>query len=301
MTSTAAADAATPNRAVSVLVWVLKTVALWIGAIAGCMAAGLVVTINLPPPLADGPLTSAEAMLAVNGLVALSLSLVATIARVRGWRLAVLLFVSYFVISSAMMQLETLWFNESLKLPLAEIGHLVVASAVMAGVTALVGALLFHPAAGEPAPVPAAVGRRIAIMAVIYVVLYYGAGTFIAWQSAAVRAYYENGIHIAFVPTVLFQVLRGSLWAIVALFIVSRLSGSLARRAAVMGLLFSVMTAAQLLYPTSFFPWAVRVAHLMEVGASEFAYGVIATFVLLAGAAKRPLENSIWRRLAAQA
>jgi hypothetical protein len=283
------------------LVWLVKTAALWIGAVAGCIAAGLVVHINLPPPLADGPLTSAEAMLVVNGLVALSLSLVATIARVRGVRLAVLLFVSYFVIASAMMQIETLWFNESLKLPLVEIGHLVIASAVMAAVTAIIGALLFHPAAVEASPVPATIGRRIAIMAVVYVVLYYGAGSLIAWQSAAVRAYYENGIHIAFLPTVLFQIFRGTLWAIIALFIGSRLSGSLARRAGVMGLLFAVMTAAQLLYPTSFFPWPVRAAHLMEVGASEFAYGVIATFVLLAGAAKRPLENSIWRRIAGQA
>jgi hypothetical protein len=150
-------------------------------------------------------------------------------------------------------------------------------------------------------PVPSTLTRRIAIMALLYVVIYYTAGATIAWQSAAVRAYYENGIHIQFVPTVLFQIFRGTLWAIIALFIVTRVSGSLLQRALVMGVLFSVMTAGQLLYPTSFFPWPVRAAHLLEVGASEFVYGILVTLILLAGAAKRPLGASIWRAIAGQA
>jgi hypothetical protein len=199
------------------------------------------------------------------------------------------------------MQLETLWFNESLKLPLPVIGELVANAAIAAAAAAVAGALLFRPAATPALPVPATLTRRIAYMALIYVVLYYGAGFFIAWQSAAVRAYYENGIHIAFLPTVAFQIFRGTLWAIIALTIVSRTTGCLAMRALVMGVLFAVMTAAQLLYPTYFFPWPVRAAHLVEVGTSEFVYGVVATLVLLSGAAKRPLTKSIWRVVAGQA
>jgi hypothetical protein len=237
----------------------------------------------------------------VNGLTAVTLATIAATARVRGWRLFVLLFAAYFLISSAMMQLETLWFNDSLKLPLKAVGQITATSAVAALVTALAGGLLFWPKASVADPVPASLTWRIALMAVIYVVLYYGAGFLIAWQSAAVRAYYSNGVNIPFVPTVLFQILRGTLWAIIALFIVTRLKGSLMRRALVMGLLFSVMAAAQLLYPTSFFPWAVRAAHLVEVGISEFVYGVVVTLVLLAGAAKRPLTGGIWRSLAGQA
>jgi hypothetical protein len=299
--SVVAAEAAPRGTGFVVPLWILKTIALWIAANVGCVAAGMAIHVDLPPPLVDGPLTSAQALLVVNGLIAFSLALVASTARIRGVKLGLLLFFAYFAIASAMMQIETLWFNESLKLPLPVIGQLVGMSAIQAAVIALAGALLFHPQAQDAAPVPAGLTRRIAVMALVYVVLYYGAGALIAWQSAAVRAYYENGIHIPFVPTVLFQIVRGTLWAIIALVIVSRLTGSLARRAVVMGVMFSVLTAAQLLYPTSFFPWPVRAAHLMEVGSSEFVYGIVVTLVLLAGAAKHPLQNSIWRRLAGQA
>lgn len=289
------------NPAVSATLWLLKTAALWIAAVIGCVAAGMLVKIDLPPPLADGPLTPGQALLVVNGLIAVALSGVAATARVRGWKLAVLLFIAYFVIGSAMMQIETLWFNDSLKLPLKVIGEIMTMSAIAAAITAIAGALLFRVTPAAALPVPATLTRRIAIMALLYVVIYYTAGATIAWQSAAVRAYYANGIHIQFVPTVLFQIFRGTLWAIIALFIVTRLQGSLARRALVMGVLFSVMTAGQLLYPTSFFPWAVRAAHLAEVGSSEFVYGVVVTLILLVGAAKRPLGDSIWRAIAGQA
>ena len=85
----------------------------------------------------------------------------------------------------------------------------------------------------------------------------------------------------------------------VAIFIVTRLRGSLLRRALVTAVLFFSLTALQLLYPTPFFPWAVRAAHLSEVGSSEFLYGIISTLVLLGGAAKHPLTTpSRWRLIA---
>lgn len=303
MSTIVTADAANTNQtpSPSLIGWIFRTLALWVACLAGVMAAGAVVPMHLPPPLVDGPLTGPQAFLVVNGLFAVTMALVAENARVRGWRLAVLLFVAYFGISSAMMQLETLWFNESLKLPLLEILHITLVSAICGAVAAIAGALLFRGPTAEAARVPATLTRRIALMAVLYVILYYGAGACIAWQFAAVRAYYENGIHIQFVPTVGFQVFRGTLWAMIALYIVTRLKGCLPNRALVMGVLFSVMTAAQLLYPTSFFPWPVRMAHLLEVGSSEFVYGVLVTLVLLAGAAKRPLHGGIWRGLAGQA
>jgi hypothetical protein len=297
-----AMPAARRNPAVATLLWVLKTAALWFIILVAGAVAGTLVPVHLPPPIADGPLTVMQAFLAVNGLIAVALALVASIARVRGWKLAMLLFIAYFMIGVGMMQIETLWFNDSLKLPLEAIAALVAEGAIVAAIASIAAALLFWPERAEAQPVPANLTKRIAIMAIAYVFIYYSFGAVLAWSSPAVRAYYENGIHIAFVPTVLFQVFRGTLWAIIALFIVSRLNGSLARRALVMGVLFSVLTAAQLLYPTPFFPWAVRAAHLAEVGSSEFVYGVLATLVLVAGASKRPLApSSLWRLVAGPA
>ncbi len=286
----------------SLLLWVVKVALLWVALVAGAMIAGRLVPIHMPPAISDGPVTVMQAFAIVNGVIAVALGLVAGTSRVRGWHMVSLIFVAYFVIGSAMMQIETWWFNDSLKLPLNAIGSMVVDAAIVGLLVGSAAALLFRSTPEAVQPVPANLALRLAAMAGIYVVLYYGAGMFIAWQSAAVRAYYENGIHIQFVPTVCFQIFRGTLWALIALFVVTRLKGSLVSRALVMAVLFFSLTAVQLLYPTPFFPWAVRAAHLAEVGISEFVYGIVSTLVLLGGAAKHPLSApSRWRLIAGQA
>ncbi len=298
--ATAAVEIARPVA--SLLLWTLKTAVLWFVLMAGMIAAGMLVPVNMPPARPDGPLTGLQAFLIVNAAIAVALGLVAGRARIRGWRMVPLIFVAYFVIGSAMMQIETLWFNDSLKLPLEAIGAMVADGAIVGLLAGIAAALLFWAKPEAAAPVPATLALRVGAMALIYVVLYYGAGSLIAWQSAAVRAYYENGIHFQLVPTVCFQIFRGTLWALIALFILTRLKGSLVSRALVMAVLFFSLTAVQLLYPTPFFPWAVRAAHLAEVGSSEFLYGIISTLVLLGGAAKHPLTApSLWCLIAGKA
>lgn len=280
-------------------IWIIKTVALWFVVLVGSVAAGKLVPIELPPPQPDGPLSVAQAFLFVSGCIAVALSLVAANARVRGWRLMLMIFVAYFAIGSAMMQIETLWFNDSLKLPFAAVMQLVADGAIIAAITGVAAGLLFRQGPVPAAPLPANLSRRVAALALIYVVLYYGAGTFIAWQSEAVRTYYENGIHIQLLPTVAFQIFRGTLWALISVFLVTRLKGSLVRKAFIMAFLFFALTALQLLYPTPFFPWAVRSAHLVEVGTSEFIYGIVATLVLLGGARRNAISStSAWRAVA---
>lgn len=285
--------------AIGLLLWTLKTTALWLVLLIGSAVAGKLVAVQMAVPPQDGPLTTMQAFLLVNGLMAISLALVAGKARVGGWRLALVLFVGQFVIGSAMMQIETVYFNDSIHMPMVVIGQLVAQAAIVAVIVGIAGALLFRTADEDAAAAPSGLALRIGAMALTYVVLYYAAGFFIAWQSEAVRAYYGNGIHIALLPTIAFQIFRGTLWAVIALFIVTRLKGSLLQRALIMGTLFAVMTSAQLLYPNPLLPWTVRQAHLLEVGSSEFAYGIIVTFVLLAGAARRQLVNASSLRLAA--
>jgi len=99
---------------------------------------------------------------------------------------------------------------------------------------------------------------------------------------------------------VAFQIFRGTLWALISLYIVTRIDGSLACRAGIMAVLFAALTAPQLLYPNPLVPWAVRQVHLVEVGSSEFVYGILATLILLAGAARNRLAStSAWRFIAA--
>jgi len=234
----------------------------------------------------------------VNGIWAAAIALLAQRTRLRGVRLALLVFLAFYGATTVMMVLEELYFNASLHMTTAQIFGLAGQFGIEALLVAGAAALLFRPAGGEAAPLPSRLTGRVMLLAGLYVLLYYAAGEYIAWQSASLRAFYQNGAHIEPVSVLALQVLRGLLWALLSLYVVSRLRGSLWSRAVVMAILLAAFTDAQLLFPNPFVPWAVRSVHLIEVGVSEFVYGLVATLVLLGGAARRPLAASAWRLIA---
>lgn len=282
--------------------WVLKTVAIWIVMIVASAIAAKLVGFTPGPPIRDpGPLSVENAAFLLTFIEALVVAMLAANARVSSLRLGGLIFAALFGIQTAMMQIETLYFNDSLHLPLIEIGMVTAQAAIVAAAVSLIAALLFRSSVPGKSRMPSNLAIRVAALAVIYVVLYFTAGGLIAWQSAAVRAFYNNGANIPMLPLAGLQIVRGTLWALISIYIVSRLKGSMGKRAAIMAVMFAVFTAAQLLYPNPYMPWAVRQYHLLEVGSSEFVYGIVATLVLLGGAARRPLsESSSWRLIAAR-
>ncbi len=292
-----------PGRrpAVAFVLWVLKALAMWIVLLASAVLAAKLTAVSMPPTPEDGPLSPFAAFLVVNAMVAATLALIAARARVSGLRLALLLFVVFYASASAMMLIEALYFNDSLRMPMNAIIATGEQELIIALFAAAAGALLFRPRKEDVSAVPSNLTVRVVLLAVIYIVLYFTAGFFIAWQSEAVRTYYST-MEIPLASTVALQFVRGILWALISLYVVTHLKGSLASRAAIMAIAFGVLTAAQLLYPNPFMPGPVRMAHLIEVGSSEFVYGIVATLVLLAGAARHPLaDNSAWRLIAGRA
>ena len=125
---------------------------------------------------------------------------------------------------------------------------------------------------------------RVAVLAIVYVVLYFTFGHFIAWQSPAVREYYGGGDAGGFFvqmrstlgarPWLLpFQILRGLMWILLALPAIRMLRGQKWETALAVGLLFSVVMNAQLLLPNPFMPEEVRMMHLVETATSNFIFG----------------------------
>jgi hypothetical protein len=280
--------------------WALKAAALWIVLIGSGAVVTQVIGHMPTVPDRDGPLSSLQAMFAVNGAIAIALAMLAARARVKGIGLAVLLFVTLFSLQSGMMIVDGLWFNDSLQMPLEDFVAWGEQALIVSTVVGCVAALMFHPASEAAAAVPSNIFWRVVWLSAIYVFLYFAAGSF-AWQSEALRAYYAN-MHISLGPTVALQFGRGILWAIISLFIVTRIKGSLTSRAVLMGVLFCVLTAGQLLYSNSVMPWSIRQVHLLEVGTSELIYGVVATYVLLARASRKPLAaTSPWRLIVGKA
>jgi hypothetical protein len=258
----------------------LKALALFIVAILASAAASRLAGFRAGPPAEDGPLSVETALLVVNGLSTAALLGIIAFSRVRGLALVLVLFVALFAIQTGMMQIETIAFNASVGMPLPDILRLLVSAAIAAAIISAAAALLFHPAAEGPAAAPPMLGWRLAAAALLYVIAYFAAGQFIAWQFEAVRAYYAAAELPSFGILILLQLFRGLLWALIALFIVLRLRGSLIVRIVLLAAIFAVLAAAPLLYPNPYMPWGVRLGHLMEIGTSEAVWGALAAWIL---------------------
>jgi hypothetical protein len=132
---------------------------------------------------------------------------------------------------------------------------------------------------------------KLAVIAVLYVVLYFTFGYFIAWRDPVVRAYYRGTdegdffthFHIVVRDTpwlVPFQILRGLLWVGFALPVVRMMKGRWPETALAIALLFSVVMNSQLLLPNPFMPEPVRMTHLIETASSNFIFGAIVGWLL---------------------
>jgi hypothetical protein len=152
---------------------------------------------------------------------------------------------------------------------------------------------------------------KLAVLAVLYLVLYWGAGYFIAWQNPELRAFYgqpgEVAPFLANIGQTLredtwlfpFQVLRSQLWVLCALPIIRGSRVNPWWTALLVGLLFSVPQNLGHILANPLIPIAsVRLSHLIETASSTFIYGALIVWLLhrehrsladlLGGAPRRP-------------
>lgn len=262
--------------------FILKAGVIWvtllITSILGAMSLGL----GGEAVADDGPFRGDQAFLIVNGLHALVLSAIAVRANLAGWKLGVLLGVTLFLAQSFLLVIEALYFAGSVNAPMKELRDGSVLT-LMGAIGVVIVASLFWRRAHATDHSELRISRLVfpvAAVAILYVFSYFTAGYFIAWAVPEVRAYYGEGIEIELVPLLAFQVIRGALWALLALALVRSMRDGVVMTAIIVGAAFSVLASAQLLYPNPFMPWAVRLPHLIEVGISNFLFGAIAALIL---------------------
>ena len=134
---------------------------------------------------------------------------------------------------------------------------------------------------------------KLVALAVVYVVLYWGAGYFIAWQNPELRAFYGHpGEPLPFLThtaatlrddPMLFplQILRALLWILCALPVIrgSRLNPWWT--ALLVGLLFSAPQNVVQILANPLMPVAsVRLSHMIETASSTFLFGVLVVWLL---------------------
>lgn len=134
---------------------------------------------------------------------------------------------------------------------------------------------------------------KMTAIAIIYVILYWTAGYFIAWQNPELRAFYGSPGESApfFEHTVNtlqnnpglfpFQVLRALLWILCAIPIIRGSGVNVWWTALLVGLFFSVPQNVGHLLANPLMPDAsVRMSHMIETASSTFLFGVIVVWLL---------------------
>ncbi|MBP7961031.1 MAG: hypothetical protein KBG20_00510 [Caldilineaceae bacterium] len=268
-----------------------------------CFMAGSMVVAGLMPT----HITSEPGLVpATTGLMIIALADVLVIAaliltsRWHGWKLALSLALAYYGAVTFVMQIETAYFLSSITvspqllprlfvmgmptafvfIPLAVWilgkGKASVETSAQTGLTMPIGQWLW----------------KLNLASMFYVILYWGAGYFIAWQNPALRAFYgQPGDALPFfVHTVNtlrsdpwlfpFQSLRTLLWVLCSLPVIWGSKVNPWWTALLVGLLFSVPQNVGHILANPLLPVAsIRMSHLIETASSTFVFGLLVVWI----------------------
>jgi len=236
------------------------------------------------------------ALLTVSFLNTAVLAYVILRSRWSGWRLILTIFFVFYGVTTVMPQIETAFFLTHL--PPGMLPRLFLAGAIIAALFSPLAVLVLgkrKPAQDEShlrlnMPFGEWVGK-LCLIVIAYVVIYFTFGYFIAWKSAAVRAYYggsDPGSLLAQMSSVMretpwlipLQAVRAILWAAIAVPVIRMMKGPRWEAGLAVALLFGVVATSLLLLPNPLMPREVRMVHLLETASSNFLFGWLIVVVL---------------------
>ena len=260
-----------------------KAAVLWLTLMVGQALGGGLFFRGAPAIVRDGPLDAGQALLAVSAIDALLLALLAGRMRLRGWKLGLVLATVLFGVQTGQALIEAVVFNNDLHMSSAILFGGAAVNLLRDVLAGAAIALLWRGQSGAAPQLRGIVWKAPAVAA-LYVVCYFTAGGLIAWRSPAVRAFYAHVHEIDVNLLYGVQFGRGLIWCALAWLLARNQSGPCWRTALLTGVAFSAFMVPQLLFPNPVMPWPVRAVHMVEVGVSNFVFGVLAALILLGGA-----------------
>jgi len=243
--------------------------------------------------------TAAILLLAACFLDVLVITFIVRRSVITGWQLAITLFLAFYGIMTFMSQIEAAVFPTQMSSAMIwkvfGMGLVITAPCSIIAVP-LLGRWREGSRSAEPFQGRFSAGGwgwRLAIIALVYVGIYFVFGYFVAWQFSAVREYYGGsdpegffthfwGVVVNSPWLILFQLVRGLIWAFLGFLIVKIVGARQFEAPLAVGLAFAVLMNVQLLLPNPFMPEAVRMAHLLETASSNFIFGCFVGWMLTA-------------------
>jgi hypothetical protein len=281
---------------VIIAIRLLALTVLYFICFAAVSAALLPAASEQPAPVQAG--AALVALLAVSLLNTLVLGYVIIRSRWAGWKLVLAIFFVFYGVMTVMPQIETAFFLT--RLPPGMLPRLFLSGAIIAALFSSLAVLILGKRRSNPTesnrhsrldmPVGEWVGK-LSLIVIAYLVIYFTFGYFIAWKSAAVRAYYggdDPGSFLAQMRTVVrdtplllpLQVARAILWTAIAVPVIRMMKGQWWEAGLAVALLFAVAMNSQLLLPNPLMPQEVRMVHLLETATSNFLFGWLIVLIL---------------------
>lgn len=266
------------------------------------LGGGLVAPYLPDGPAEPGPfpeLTGVLIVCAVNVLVIMGMI---HSSRWHGWKLMLGMSVAFYLIMTLVTQLETWYFLLGITVGPELMSRLFLQGMPTAFMFIPIAVLIMgriRPleedggvTAIEPVPVREWLWK-LGLIYIAYLVLYYTAGYFIAWQNPELRAFYgspgdagpflQQMVHIFATDPWLtpYQFLRTLIWVAGAYLIIRGSRLPLWQTALVVGLALSLPQNIGHILPNPLIPLnSVRMSHLIETASSTFVFGLIVTWLL---------------------
>ena len=283
--------------------WLLRFVILLVFYIALFALGGGLVAPYLPAaPAEPGPFPELIGLLTIGAVNVLVIMSVIHSSRWHGWKLILGMSVAFYLILTLVTQLETWYFLLGITVGPALMSRLFLQGIPTAFLFIPVAVLVmgrYRPLAGEnvnPAMEPIPLKEwlwKLGVIYFAYLVLYYTAGYFIAWQNPEVRAFYGSpGDALPFLQQMIhiftndpwltpYQLLRTLVWVAGAYLIIRGSRLSMWQTALVVGLALSLPQNIGHILPNPLIPLnSVRISHLIETASSTFVFGLVVTWLL---------------------
>jgi hypothetical protein len=257
-------------------------------------ASGMMIPSGLDwtPPPDQLPWVFGGMLLAavVNTLV---ISLIIVRSGWGGWRLFTAVALAWYGTMTILAQIEAYWFGPSLGIS----RNVPIALALSAIPVVLIVTLAAVFVWGKARPstalpdtlenLPGTLAEwlwKLAVVAVVYLVLYFGFGFVVAWQNPALREMYGNGadpIVFNYFYLIPLQIVRSALWALFALPVIRMTRGPIWQAALLVALLFALPMNIGHFIPNPIMPDpSVRLSHFVETATSNFIFGLALTWLL---------------------
>jgi len=261
--------------------------------------AGWIAGLERSPPTPEEAQNVISSLIVVCLLNTWILAFIILRSRWTGWKLMAAVFLAQYGVTTVMSQIETAIFVTWL--PPGTVPRLFLMGALVALPFSIISVLILGKRKPAAAVVDESIDQpgwpasewawKLALIVVAYLVLYFGFGYFVAWQSPAVREYYGGSDEGSFLTNMrgllenrpwIFAVQAGRalLWTLIALPVIKMLKGSRFETAILIALLFSVVMNTQLLLPNPYMPKDVRMAHLVETTSSNLLFGFLVGWLL---------------------